>query len=265
MRFVRIIPVAALALAACDRTTTPAANLVSDSTITADIAASAGEAIASALETMAGHAVSMALPGSSVRSGLAAHMHPGSLTVNRTRVCYDASGNEVAGCSPLSSVRKIVTSVTVDGSRSGMHTRDNGVVVTFSGAVHRAASDTMVRNFTGTTEVSRTHTGVGAGHDTSTFSDGTVTRVVAEASADSVKGVTWNVPRSSNPFPVAGSIVRVDSVHVIATRGSETRERRVVWVIRVDFPADAQGNVVLHVNDRTCSLNLVTRVVSNCQ
>lgn len=265
MRLVRIIPVAALALAACDRSTTPTANLVSDSTIAVELAASAGDAIASALETMAGHEVSIALPGSSVSSGLAAHMHPGSLNVSRTRVCYDASGAEVAGCSPLSSVRKIVTSVTVDGSRSGTHTRDNGVVVNFSGAVHRSASDTVVRNFTGTTEVSRTHTGVGAGHDTSTFSDGTVTRFFAEASADSVKGVTWNVPRSSNPFPVAGSIVRVDSVHVIATRGSETRERKVVWVIRVDFPADAQGNVVLHVNDRTCNLNLVTRVVSNCQ
>lgn len=265
MRLVHIIPLAALALAACDGTTTPAANLVSDSTIAADVAASAGDAIASSLETMAGNAVSLALPGSSMSSGLAAQMHPGTLTVNRTHVCYDAAGAEVAGCSPHSAVRRIVTSVTVDGSRSGTHTRDNGVVVNFSGAVHRAASDTLVRNFTGDTEVSRTHTGVGAGHDTSTFSDGTVSRFVAEASADSVKGVTWNVPRSSNPFPVAGSIVRVDSLHVIATRGSETRERKVVWVIRVDFPADAQGNVVLRVNDRTCNLNLVTRVVSNCQ
>ena len=44
-----------------------------------------------------------------------------------------------------------------------------------------------------------------------------------------------------------------------------TREREAVWTIRVSFPADAQGNVVLQVNDKTCNLNLVTRPVSNCQ
>jgi hypothetical protein len=33
----------------------------------------------------------------------------------------------------------------------------------------------------------------------------------------------------------------------------------------VDFPADAQGNVVLHVNDKTCNLNLVTHTVTGCQ
>ena len=70
---------------------------------------------------------------------------------------------------------------------------------------------------------------------------------------------------ANNPFPISGSIVRVDSLHVVATQEGETREREVVWTIRVSFPADAQGNVVLQVNDKTCNLNLVTRAVSNCQ
>jgi hypothetical protein len=265
VRLIRFIPLAACALAACDDSTTPLANLVADSTITADVATSAGDAIAASLETMAGHEISMALPGSNLSSGLAAVMNTNTLQVNRSRTCYDGTGAVVAGCSPLSSVRKIVTTVSVDGARTGSHTRDDGVTVNWAGAVHRAGSDTLFRNFTGATETSRTHIGVGMGHDTSTFSDGTVTRVFSEATRDSVKSLTWNLPRSANPFPVAGSIVRVDTVHVVATKGADTRERTVVWVISVDFPADAQGNVVLHVNEKTCNLNLVTRIVSNCQ
>lgn len=264
MRLVSFVPVATLLLAACDQSTNPTTNLVADSTIAADVAASAGDAIAASLETMAGHEVAMALPGSAIRDGRAA-LTTNSFNVTRSRTCYDVDGVEVSGCTPLSSVRKVVTSVTVDGTRSGSHTKENGTTVTWTGAVHRAGSDTVVRNYDGDTEVSRTHTGIGVGHDTSTFSDGNVSRFFAENAVDSVKALTWNVPRANNPFPVSGSIVRVDSVHVVATRGTETRERKVVWTIRVDFPADAQGNVVLHVNDKTCNLNLVTRVVSNCQ
>lgn len=263
MRIIRFIPVAVVALTACADGTQPLASLVSDSTITADVAASAGDAIAASLDVLAGHEISMALPGSGM-SDHPAMSHMNNFNVSRTRVCYDANGAVVAGCSPISSVRQIVTSVTVDGTRTGSHTRENGVTVNWTGAVHRAGSDTVYRNFTGGTETSRTHIGAGMGHDTSTFSDGTVTRVFSEATRDSVKSLTWNLPRSSNPWPASGSIVRVDSVHVVATKGSETRERKVVWVISVTFPADAQGNVVLQVNDKTCNLNLVTRVVSNC-
>ena len=82
---------------------------------------------------------------------------------------------------------------------------------------------------------------------------------------DSVKAVTWNMPRSSNPWPVSGSIVRVDTVHVTVTKGSQLQSRDVVRNVSVTFPADAQGNVVLTINGKTCNLNLVTHVVSGCQ
>jgi len=35
--------------------------------------------------------------------------------------------------------------------------------------------------------------------------------------------------------------------------------------IEVDFPADAQGNVVLKIDAKVCNLNLVTHAVTNCQ
>mgnify|MGYP006197467337 CR=1 FL=1 len=73
--------------------------------------------------------------------------------------------------------------------------------------VHRVLDDTLVRNFTGDSEVSRTHTALATGNDTSTFSGESFSRVISEATIDSVNAVTWNVPRANNPFPVSGSIV----------------------------------------------------------
>jgi hypothetical protein len=248
---------------ACE-STTPSSSLVSDDAIEADVLASAGEAIASALGAMAGNEAASSLPGSSVRSDLPA-LTSSSLDIDRSHTCYDANDDAMAGCSPLSAVRKVVTEVTLDGSRSGSHRTRRGVLVNWSGAVHRALDDTLVRNFTGDMEVSRAHSAIALGHDTSTFTSESFSRVISEATIDSVNAVTWNIPRASNPFPVSGSIVRVDSLHVVATHDGGTLDRELVWTIRVSFPADAQGNVVLQVNDKTCNLNLVTHAVSNCQ
>ena len=264
MRSARFIPLCALfALAACE-STAPSSSLLSDDAIEADVLASAGEAIASVLESMAGNEAASALPGSSLRSDVPA-LTTSSFDLQRSRTCYDVDDEALNGCSPLSAVRKVVTLLRLDGSRSGSHVTRRGIAVDWSGPVHRTLNDTVVRNFTGDTEVSRTHSALVTGHDTSTFSGESFSRIMSEATIDSVNGITWNMPRANNPFPVSGSLVRVDSLHVIATHEGETREREVVWTIRVAFPADAQGNVVLRVNDKTCNLNVVTRAVSNCQ
>jgi hypothetical protein len=34
--------------------------------------------------------------------------------------------------------------------------------------------------------------------------------------------------------------------------------------VEVDFPTDAQGNVVLKIDSQTCNLNLVTHTVTGC-
>jgi hypothetical protein len=241
-------------------------QLYDEAAITEDIAANAGDAIATAIEAMQDNEGEAALPG--VTSASEVGIVSGAITFDRTRTCYDANGAVVAGCSPLSSVRKVVTHVDVDGLRSGTRTTARGRTVTWSGAVHRESNDTLTRNFDSTeppVEVSRTHSDLTIGDDTTSFSDGTLTRQIAESTTDSIKAVTWNLPRSSNPFPVSGSIVRVAAVHVVITKDNRTETRDITRKITVMFPADAQGNVVLTVNDKTCNLNLVTHVVSNCQ
>lgn len=259
------VAVSGVAVTSCssDTSTGTLPSLLSDSTATLDVATTAGDAIATAVETMAANeAASMSFDV--LRSVAASN----TFTVSRTKTCYDGSSVVVAACSPLSSVRKIISQVKIDGSRGSTSFVTGGATTTWSGAIHRLSNDTTVRNFsTAATpvEISRTHSDVIVGHDTTIFSDGTTTRNHVEASHDAVKGVTWNLPRSSNPFPISGSIVRVDSVHVTVTKGTQTETKDRVHTVEIDFPADAQGNVVLKVDAKTCSLNLVSHVVSGCK
>lgn len=246
-----------------DSTTGTLSTILSDSMATQDVATTSGDAIATSVETMAANEVAT-LSFDVLRSVSASN----TFTLNRTKTCYDGSGVVVAACSPLSSVRKIVSLVTMDGSRGSGSAVTGGSATTWSGAIHRVSNDTTVRNFsTAATpaEISRTHSDVIVGHDTTMFSDATTTRKHVETYHDTVKGVTWNVPRSSNPFPVSGSIVRVDSVHVTVSKANQTETKDRVHTVEVDFPADAQGNVVLKVDAKTCSLNLVTHAISGCK
>jgi hypothetical protein len=246
--------VCALALSACDSTEP---SLFDNEAVDADIAASAGDAAVLAIESMIANE-------SSAQLAAVGDAQP-AVTFARTRACYDANGAVVQNCLPLSSVRRIVTHVEISGSRTGERTTRGGTTATWTGVVHRVSDDTLVRNFNATTEVSRTHTDVATGNDTTTFVDGDFSRTVAEAIIDSVKQVTFNLPRSSNPYPASGSIVRRVNVKVTVASGARTESREFSRRITVAFPPDAQGNVVLTINETTCNLNLVTRRVTACE
>ena len=249
--------VLAATLAACDKSNAPA--LLNDTEINADVAATAGDAMALAVDNMTANEAGASL--SSVQAPPGSNVMDNSITYSRSRKCYDEIGDPVAGCSPMSSVRTIVTHVLLDGSRSGSN--DQGSVL-WTGAVHRVSDDSLTRVFVSATETQRVHNDVGMAHDTTTFTGNGTSRFFSEAALDSVKAVTFNLPRTENPFPVSGSIVRVDSVHVIFTRDNRTEERNVTRRIEVVFPPDAQGNVQLHINSSTCNLNLVTHKVTAC-
>ena len=244
---------AAASLAACSDSTTAAVSTnLSDSTITANVATTSGDAIASGVSDMVTSENSAALPsapGDNVIQG-------DSVSITRTRTCYDSTGTQLTGCSPVSAIRKVIVHTSFDGTRTG---------VSFFGQVHRVRDDTVSRNFTGATETSRTHNAVGTAKDTSDFNNGTVSRVFVENAQDSIEGITWNLPRNTNPFPVAGTFVRNVAVHAEFHGPNRDETRDVTRRVEVDFPADAQGNVVLKINAKTCNLNLVTRAVTNCQ
>ncbi|HEX7938277.1 MAG TPA: hypothetical protein VF483_04745, partial [Gemmatimonadaceae bacterium] len=220
---------------------------------------SAGDAIALAVTNMAANESAASLSGAQVVAG--ANVTDNSISYSRSRKCYDVNGDPVVGCSPLSSVITIVTHVQLDGSRTGAN---DDATKTWAGGVHRVSDDSLTRVFTNGTETQRIHNDNAMAHDTTNFTSADRTRFFAEGARDSVKAVTFNVPRSVNPFPVSGSIVRTDTVHVVLTKGGRTETRDVMRRVEVTFPPDAQGNVQLKVNASTCNLNLVTHKVTSC-
>jgi|ERR1051325_3285268 hypothetical protein len=256
--------VAVISLAACgDNTTGVNANLFNDSTTTVDIAASSGDALATSVTAMIDNEASAG--GSADYAGSSASFditRTGDWV--RTKTCLDANGAVVTNCLPFSSVRKIAIQATLNATRSGTSQNNGGAAATWTGAVHRSANDTTTRNFNGTTETSRTHSGNAVAHDTTTFTDAKMTRLMSEVAHDAVNSIVFALPHSQNPWPTSGSLSRVDSVHVAITASNQTVSKDVVRTVTVTFPADAQGNVVLTVNAKTCNLNLVTHVVSAC-
>lgn len=255
--FVASATLAAMTLAACDSTEP---SLFNDAEVTADVAASAGEAIAASVGEMIANQSAASLPSIVSLDPSSAN----AVTVSRSRTCYDVSDAVVANCTPISSVRRIVTNFTANGDRTVERKKRDGTTATFTGNVHRASSDTLRRIFTSGSETSRSHAGVSTGNDTTTFVDGDFTRLVAEATRDTVKTIVFNLPRSSNPWPVSGSIVRATDATITLTQGDRTESRTISRTVVVTFPADAQGNVALTINGKSCSLNLVTRRVTNC-
>jgi hypothetical protein len=151
--------------------------------------------------------------------------------------------------------------VQLDASRSGES--DDGLK-SWSGGLHHSAHDSLTRVFVASDETQRVHNGVASANDTTSITAPEKAFFFAVAASDSVKAVTFNLPRSENPWPASGSIVRNATVHVIVTKGSETESRHVTRRIEVTFPADNQANVPLKINATTCNLNLVTHRVTGC-
>lgn len=242
-----LVGVAAVAFAACDDATQP--SVLSDASLERDLAASSGDAIATEVLNLLGNEVFSGLPGAP-SFGLFG-LNPPDLTVSRTRTCYDAQGNVQSQCDQLTTASMRIQ-VTIGGTRIGDR---------FTAAVHRSR-DLTISGLLGQ-ETSRTHDGVGTSNDTVTFTGDSLTRLAAESAVDSVIAVVFNLPRATNPWPVSGRIVRVVNATITVT-GVRNETRTISRRIEVIFPPDAQGNVPIRVGEKTCTLNLVTRRVTNC-
>jgi hypothetical protein len=259
-----LVPAIALAtLVACNDSTS-ADGLFDDEAVTEDVAVSAGDAVATMLSTMIGNEATAA-GGAEAAGGAAAGDVSSSISIDRSRTCYDVNGAEVTNCKPFASVRMIATAASITGTRSATRTNRSGGTVTWTGTVDRSANDTTRRIFDGATETSRVHTNVGVGSEVTTVTDGLFTRTLSEAVRDSVIALTFNLPHASNPLPISGSIVRRSTASVEVTKEDQHVSRDVSHRIEVVFPADAQGNVTLHIDSKTCQLNLFTHAVTSCE
>jgi len=256
-RALALITLAATVTWGCAKDSTSPSSLVNDQQVTADEAASSGDAIATDVTTMLGNEGFAALPAPGLSFDLFG-VRNDSIVYARTRTCYDGNGAEVANCTPMASVRSIVVHVSFYGAHTGPF---------LTVGLHRTRDWTITRNFEGQTEVSRTHDGVGASHDTTVATGGLssgITRTHQVSAVDSAIAVTFDLPHATNPWPVSGKMVRRVSAHVEFQSATTQTTRDYTKRVEVDFPADAQGNVTLLIDDQTCTLNLVTHTVSGC-
>jgi len=245
-RFRLLLAAAAIGVTACTDATTP--NLISDSQVSADVAASSGDAIATDIAGLIANEAFAGMP--SAPAGLFAS--PPGVSETRSRTCFDAQDVQQQQCDDQTTA-KVVLHWTLDGGRAGDH---------FSASIHRIR-DLTISGLAGT-ETSRTHDGVGTSNDTTVFAGERITRTSVESAIDSVKSIVFNLPHATNPWPVSGSVVRRLTLHITVEGDNVSESRDANRRVEVIFPADAQGNVTINVNDKTCTLNLVTRAVVNC-
>jgi hypothetical protein len=248
MKSVRMIhaAIAAAALGGVAACTEAVAPELSDVEVVQDLALSSGDAIALDVSELVANEVFGGFGGAPAMDNA-----PAEVTVTRSRTCYDENGTAQDQCDGLTTASMRIQ-VTLDGTRQ----REN-----FIANIHRTR-DLVISGLLGQ-ETSRTHNGVGTANDTTTLQRSGFTRTVRESSVDSVVNIVFNLPHANNPWPVSGQIIRnVNATITITGPREETRtiSRRVV----VTFPADAQGNVSIQIGTNACTLNLVTRQVTNC-
>lgn len=255
----------AVAVAACNETSTP--SLVTEADITADVATVSGDAIAEHVgqlimnEQFAG-LQGVESPWLNPPDGPHGPGGPPGVDVQRSRTCFDEAGQPQAQCDPLTTA-SILFALSMNGSfsRTAVRPSPSGPdTVSMSASIHRSQNLT-ISGLLGT-ETSRTHDGHGTSNDTTSFASSRgFARTLRESAVDSIQSVVFNLPRSTNPWPVAGRIVRVVTGTVTVTHNGQTETRAIDRRVVVTFPADSQGNVTIQINDRTCTLNLVTRRV----
>ena len=123
-------------------------------------------------------------------------------------------------------------------------------------SINESAAASMV--VTHSTPALHTWNGAASANDSSTYSVNNLTRIFAYTAADTAAALTFTMPRSANPYPASGSISRNLTLHVTAGAFDKTMTR----FAKVTF--DGSTIAVLQVGALTCSLDLVTGVVSGC-
>lgn len=123
-------------------------------------------------------------------------------------------------------------------------------------SINESAAASMV--VTHSTPALHTWNGAASANDSSTYSVNNLTRIFAYTAADTAAALTFTMPRSENPYPASGSISRNLTLHVTAGAFDKTITR----FAKVTF--DGSTIAVLQVGALTCSLDLMTGVVSGC-
>ena len=125
---------------------------------------------------------------------------------------------------------------------------------------HDTATLNVDRGSTPTTHI---WNAVGIRQDSTRFVSERVTSNWHYTAFDTAAAVTFDVPRSQNPWPMSGTIVHNVTVHFEADKANRTTTRTVTRRAMITF--NGTPNVTLQVGGLTCTLDLETHQVSGCQ
>lgn len=165
------------------------------------------------------------------------------VTVVRSLAFYDATGAQ------MDHFDSTTASMNVQSTENGVIVRDNGAD-TVSGSRNVTATGLLGHNTT------RIWNGTGSGTGGKYWSDSVATRT-----AD----VTWNstfgdvvvaLPRSANPYPVSGTIIRLVSGSGVVTKGDSTRTITISRTVVITF--NGTEFVPMTVGSQNFTLDLAT-------
>lgn len=255
----------AAGLAACADSTAPGIR-VTDDQLTADVAGDAADATVFDVAQMTGDEVQAGIsptgPATGGYSSLTAACTyssgagrflcpdittPEGLTLARS-FAYYASGSAQSSYSAAATdsinFQTLLTGAVTRGGRSAWlnHTR----TMTVSGL---AGAETQ-----------RTWNGTGVRSDSVHLTDNGVTRRTKLHSVDAIANVVYQLPRSSNPYPLSGSITHDVQVSSTADRTSGQYTRTATRHVVVTFNGTSTASMT--IGAKSCTLDLATRAVS---
>jgi hypothetical protein len=172
----------------------------------------------------------------------------GGLTLNRDYAFFDASQTAQSAYSA-----SLTASANFHVSVGGVHVADAG-----ADTVSRERSLT-VSGLAGA-ETSRTWNGTGTRADGGYRTNGDVKRNYHTNDAVTVSSVVVNLPRSSNPWPISGTITRQISGTASVTKADVSKTFSVSRTVTITF--NGTQNATVTVGGNTYTLDLATGVAT---
>lgn len=282
MRTGLICTIAILAVAlgcSSDRSYAPPGTVLTDAQVSADVASSAGLAVASSIDDQAHY-----LDHAGISAGVSTFSTPspsgGTPATDGTKpLCnYSAAAGRWT-CAPFVNGRGLTVLWSYaysDAAGKPMEKYDalatekidyrsqlSGPVgdgTSFVGVTHRTSEQTS-SGLTGK-ETTRVWNGVGVSGDTVSYHDASGgSRRYAGVEIDSIKAVTYSQPRTVGSYPLSGQLVRVARYTVTAS-GKSTETRSVSRTVVTTF--DGSADVPIRLGSMSCTLHLATRKVDGC-
>ncbi|HEX2717369.1 MAG TPA: hypothetical protein VHM67_06780 [Gemmatimonadaceae bacterium] len=109
-------------------------------------------------------------------------------------------------------------------------------------------------------ETERIWNGTGTRADSMLTTENGVTRLVRIGSVDRISGLRFAVPRSTNPFPLRGTITHDVTVTTVTSNANGAQSRTATRHVEITF--DGTRTAQMRIGTQLCTLDLQTRAVS---